>query len=189
MPTLDKNHRPRVTCSQTCATEITRQRAAERRAALVEDIEWLHECGTPAVEIARRVGRTLEALSRQMHRIGRHDLAALFNSHITAARRHPCLDCGKPVDHGATRCHPCAMLARRYQPTVLRCPRPSLAAEERAALAALRTAARHVEWAGHDTDGLIPAARAQLAKARTDLEWHDANCETCRPNHNRQEAS
>ena len=50
--------------------------ATIRNAALIEDVEFLASWGESWNEICRRLGRTPAALTRQLHRLGRHDLAA-----------------------------------------------------------------------------------------------------------------
>lgn len=47
-----------------------------RTLALLEDIEWLVECGEWPERIADRVGRPREALQRVCYRQKRHDLVA-----------------------------------------------------------------------------------------------------------------
>lgn len=56
--------------------------ADARRAALIEDVEFLVKVGTPSLDIPTRVGfQSMEALKRQLARLGRHDLVmAVTNS-------------------------------------------------------------------------------------------------------------
>lgn len=53
----------------------------------IEDIAWMLETGETVDGVARRAGINIAALSRLLHRHGRHDLARPFDRHITAVRR------------------------------------------------------------------------------------------------------
>jgi hypothetical protein len=63
-------------CGRSCSGSWSARRAAEqRRAAQIEDLEWI--VGTDSPEhIARRLGyASVSNLERVLHRWGRHDLA------------------------------------------------------------------------------------------------------------------
>lgn len=50
--------------------------SAARRAALIEDVEFLTSCNVPAQDIPARVGyRSMITLKKQLQRLGRNDLA------------------------------------------------------------------------------------------------------------------
>lgn len=108
MPARNAHGDPRRYCGHDCATRAV----TEARAALVEDIEWLLDAGESPTAILTRIDTTAGALSRRLHRTGRHDLAAHFTR--LRNRAHPCADCGTSISHGATRCRSCAM-THHYQ--------------------------------------------------------------------------
>ena len=76
MPARNAHGGPRVVCSTDCAHE----RSREGRNARVEDVEDLLSMGECPERIARRLDVTLAALSRQLMRAGRYDLARPFNA-------------------------------------------------------------------------------------------------------------
>ena len=67
---------------------------AERRAHIIEDIEYMLDSHASGPEMAQRLGMTEMALERSLSRWGRHDLARHFgrrtdhrDGHITQGRR------------------------------------------------------------------------------------------------------
>ena len=48
--------------------------------ALIEDVEFLVDCGTPAHEIAQRLAHTVIAIERALHRYNRADLIVRMTS-------------------------------------------------------------------------------------------------------------
>lgn len=88
---------------------------AHAQAALAERIEIIEEylaCGVEPDRIAADFGIQQESLWRQLHRWGRHDLAARFDHrkprehYYTAGKT--CITCGTPITNKARRCQPCA---------------------------------------------------------------------------------
>ena len=110
MPARNSHGDPRRYCSATCAVRTAARRNADARAAIVEDVGWLLDAGEAPTAILTRLDTTAEALSRRLHRTGRHDLAAHF-THLRN-RTHPCADCGTSISHSAERCRSCAMTNR-----------------------------------------------------------------------------
>lgn len=96
-------------CSLKCSNDARRQHTHD----LAEDVAFLIDAGAGADEIARRLGKSGEALWRSMQRIGRHDLAAHFSYERDRNRRHPCVDCGDEVSAYAQRCVRCANARKR----------------------------------------------------------------------------
>jgi hypothetical protein len=61
--------------------------AAERRAQLIEDVEWLLKSGEYPPRVAQRVGRTPGGLCKLLRRAGRPDLANPFEPYRPDRRR------------------------------------------------------------------------------------------------------
>jgi len=64
---------------------------AEKRAAIIDDIEFLLSCGEGAGRVADRLGYSTGALEKRCYRAGRRDLGSVFgranNAHQRAKRR------------------------------------------------------------------------------------------------------
>ena len=91
-----------------CSTSCYQAAVQARRDNLLEDVEFMHDNGASPHEIAARLGKTPETISRAMYRAGRPDLATVFAAPRRRDRKHPCIDCGEPVSRKAKRCVKCA---------------------------------------------------------------------------------
>jgi hypothetical protein len=63
----------------------TRTRPPVDYDALIEDVQWMLDTREHPVNVARRLGRTVNALEKALRRAGRHDLARHFDSEQRAA--------------------------------------------------------------------------------------------------------
>lgn len=147
------------------------------RDEFASEFEWLHSFGTPAEDIARRLGTKPSAAERRLHRAQRPDLAAVIAVAVRVARKHPCADCGEPCDHGSQRCVTCGNQARRKPVT---CGRNGITQT----LAGLyqwrrRLSATHTRSGSEDALAQIAEAAALIDRAHADLQAHEAECATC----------
>lgn len=78
-------------------------RTLERRAALVEDVEWLLDSDETPSTIAARYGIASASVARALYRAGRPDLARRFEN----ADIRRCATCPNHCTARATRCRQC----------------------------------------------------------------------------------
>ncbi len=80
-----------------------------------ERVRLLESMLTPGYDpalILAEMGCKVATIIRACEREGRSDLAAIFRPLEAPRYKHPCRDCGTPVNHGYARCVRCAGRAR-----------------------------------------------------------------------------
>ena len=79
MPPTNRAGNPRRACSQRCSARLAIQTRWRLCANRCEDAVELLEFGESPEQIAVRLGTTVGALARLLHRHGRHDAGRVFD--------------------------------------------------------------------------------------------------------------
>lgn len=88
--------------------EAVRLRAATERDYRFDEVRHLMRFGTSPEEIARQVGATRAAISRQAERYDARDIAA----YMRPTRHGTCKECGSMCGWSRQRCWDCYRIAR-----------------------------------------------------------------------------
>lgn len=81
------------------------------RVEVVEEVQFLLDCGEKPTGVAAHLGMRPSSVSRALYRAARPDLARLFHRGVKD-RPGRCRDCGCGVSRSAARCNTCAAYER-----------------------------------------------------------------------------